>query len=73
MKKLFISYWKYLLDGFLMFLIVFRLGAVLKDNWLMILIEIITGMISYLVFILLLRPNLIKVTLLKLKNRNNKD
>lgn len=73
MKKLFVSYWKYLLAGFLMFVIVFRLGSVLKDSWLMILIEIITGMISYLVFILLLRPNLIKVTLLKLKNRNKED
>ena len=47
MRKLFVSYWKYLLAGFLMFVIVFRFGAVLKDSWLMILIEIITGMISY--------------------------
>ncbi|WP_429970353.1 polysaccharide biosynthesis C-terminal domain-containing protein [Fructilactobacillus sp. Tb1] len=70
MRKLFVSYWKYLFAGLAMFVLVFWLGMVLKNTWLMVTLEIGAGMVTYSVLLLILRPHLIKNTLAKLKKRN---
>lgn len=66
-KKLFTSYYKYLISGLLMFMIVFSLNLYLETTWSMLVIEIIVGMIIYGLMLLILRPRLIQNTLAKIK------
>ncbi|ETO41008.1 Membrane protein involved in the export of O-antigen, teichoic acid lipoteichoic acid [Fructilactobacillus florum 8D] len=69
LRQLFAGYLKYLVAGLVMFIIVFWLDLRLPDTWLMLMIEIIVGILTYLILILILRPKLIDRSLSMIKNR----
>ncbi|MBT8836863.1 hypothetical protein BTH73_04825 [Lactobacillus delbrueckii subsp. bulgaricus] len=56
---MFAGSWKYLLSGIVMFVPVFWLNTHMKASWLWILIEILIGIIIYVVMLLLLKPPMI--------------
>lgn len=70
LKKLFDSLWKYFLSGLIMFAIVFLLDHSLKNNWLMLILEVIIGVIVYILFIIGLKTNIVD-NLIRLKSRRN--
>lgn len=70
LKKLFDSLWKYFLSGLIMFAIVFLLDHLLKNNWLMLILEVIVGVIVYILFIIGLKTNIVD-NLIRLKSRRN--
>ena len=55
-KKMFAGSWKYLLSGIVMFVPVFWLNTHMKASWFWLLIEVVVGIISYGVMIILLKP-----------------
>ena len=58
-KKMFAGSWKYLLSGIVMFVPVFWLNTHMKASWLWMLIEILIGIIIYVMMLLLLKPPVI--------------
>ncbi len=58
-RKMFAGSWKYLLSGIVMFVPVFWLNTHMKASWLWMLIEILIGIIIYIVMLLLLKPPVI--------------
>ena len=54
-RALFKSSWKYLLSGIVMFIPVFWMNMHLKDSWLMMGLEVLIGVIIYVVMVLILR------------------
>ncbi|MHC6247776.1 flippase [Lactobacillus delbrueckii] len=58
-RKMFAGSWKYLLSGIMMFVPVFWLNTHMKASWLWMLIEILIGIIIYVMMLLLLKPPVI--------------
>lgn len=58
-KKLFNSSWKYLISGIIMFLLVFWMNRNLPDTWLMMGLEVLVGIVIYIVMVLLLRAPIV--------------
>ena len=58
-RKMFSGNWKYLLSGIVMFVPVFWLNTHMKASWLWMLIEILIGIIIYVMMLLLLKPPVI--------------
>lgn len=58
-KALFADSWKYFVSGLIMFVIVFWMNRNLSDTWLMMGIEVLTGIIVYLVLVLVLHANIV--------------
>lgn len=58
-KVLFNSSWKYLLSGVVMFIPVFWMNTHLKDSWLIMGLEILVGIVIYIVMVLILRAPII--------------
>ena len=54
-RALFKNSWKYLLSGIVMFIPVFWMNMHLKDSWLMMGLEVLIGVIIYVVMVLILR------------------
>ncbi|ANZ57754.1 hypothetical protein BGL34_03805 [Fructilactobacillus lindneri] len=73
LKQMFAGYYKYLFAGIVMFFVVFGLNLYLRISWSMLIIEVFAGMISYAFMLLILRPNLIKDSLKKLKIKFSKQ
>ena len=73
-KILFADSWKYFISSLIMFLIVFGMNRVLADAWLMMSIEILTGIIIYFGLILVLHANIVTQAydLIRNKINNNK-
>ena len=59
-KELFADSWKYFIAGLVMFVPVFWMNAHLKNSWLMMGIEVIVGVIVYIVIVALLKASIIK-------------
>lgn len=59
-RKLFHDFWKYILSGALMFLIVFKIDGILGNSWTMLGIEIFAGIIVYLIMLLVLKADILK-------------
>ncbi|MCH5462501.1 flippase [Lactobacillus sp. LC28-10] len=66
--NLFLDTGKYLLAGLIMFVIVFMLNNRLPMTWLMLIVEVIIGILAYVILLLLLRVHLIKEVKQNLKN-----
>lgn len=58
-RTLFNSLWKYLVSGVVMFLPVFWMNTHLKDSWLMMGLEVIVGIVIYVVMVMLLRAPIV--------------
>ena len=58
-RTLFSSLGKYLISGIIMFLPVFWMNTHLKDSWLMMGLEVITGVVIYVVMVILLRAPIV--------------
>lgn len=58
-NKLFKDLWKYLLSAFVMFVTICLLRSILKATWVSLLLEVTTGVVSYLILIILLRTRVI--------------
>lgn len=58
-RALFNSSWKYLLSGIVMFVPVFWMNRNLKDSWLMMGLEVLTGVIVYAIMVLVLRAPIV--------------
>lgn len=58
--KLFDSTWKYLFASVVMFIFVYNLDRYLAISWIMLFIEIMGGIIVYLIILLFLRPQVIR-------------
>ena len=61
-KRLFTNTWKYLLGGIVMFIPVSWLDRNLHTSILSILVEIILGIVIYILMILILQPTILKKT-----------
>ncbi|KAF0362069.1 oligosaccharide flippase family protein [Pediococcus acidilactici] len=59
-KILFHDFGKYILSGFLMFIVVLILDNKLHDSWLMLSIEVVSGIIVYLFLLFILKANILK-------------
>lgn len=59
-KNLFEDISKYLSAGILMFIIVFWFNQIFSDNWISLILEVIIGIMTYLVLLVALRAKLIK-------------
>lgn len=58
-KKLFLEMYKYLVSGLFMFIIVYTLNIELPVNWLMLIVEILVGIICYLMGLFILKASLL--------------
>ncbi|GHN40608.1 flippase [Lactobacillus delbrueckii] len=58
-RKMFAGSWKYLLSGIVMFVPVFWLNTHMKASWLWTLVEILIGIIIYVVMLFLFKPPVI--------------
>jgi O-antigen/teichoic acid export membrane protein len=68
-RKLFHDFWKYILSGAIMFLIVFKIDGILGNSWTMLGIEIFAGIIIYLIMLLVLKADILKEAKELIKNR----
>lgn len=68
-KRLFTNIWKYLLSGFIMFIPVSWLDRNLHTGVFSILLEVVVGILVYLLMILILKPTILTKTKSLLKNR----
>lgn len=68
-KRLFTNTWKYLLSGFIMFIPVSWLDRNLHTGVFSILLEVVVGILVYLLMILILKPTILTKTKSLLKNR----
>lgn len=59
-NKMFFEFSKYLISGLVMFLIVFEINQGTPSTWLFIGIEIISGIVIYLLLLLVLRAEIVK-------------
>lgn len=60
---------KYLISGAIMFLVTFGIGFLLKPNIVSTLIQIIIGMVTYSIILIILKDKMLYETLSKLKNK----
>lgn len=58
-KKLFNESWKYFLSGLLMFLVVFWMNTHLKNTWLMLGVEVVTGVVIYGILVVILHASIV--------------
>lgn len=72
LKKLFSDSWKYFLAGIIMFIIVFWMNQNLSSSWIMIFLEIIVGILSYSIILLILRPKIVGLAKELILNRIKK-
>ena len=68
-KRLFTNIWKYLLSGLIMFIPVSWLDRNLHTGVFSILLEVVVGILVYLLMILILKPTILTKTKSLLKNR----
>lgn len=68
-KRLFTNMWKYLLSGLIMFIPVSWLDRNLHTGVFSILLEVVVGILVYLLMILILKPTILTKTKSLLKNR----
>ena len=68
-KRLFTNIWKYLLSGLIMFIPVSWLDRNLHTGVFSILLEVVVGILVYLLMILILKPTILTKTKRLLKNR----
>lgn len=69
-RKMFVGSWKYLLSGIVMFIPVFWLNTHMKASWLWMLVEVVLGVVTYSLMVLLLRAPIVsqaKHVLIKMK------
>lgn len=66
-KLLFKDTYKYLLSGFIMFIVVYYLNIVLPITWLMLTIEVLIGFFLYLLLIYIFKANIFEI-INKIKN-----
>lgn len=59
LADLFKENWKYLIASMVMFIFVFYLNQNLSESWLMLLIEVLIGVVIYLIMMLILRASII--------------
>lgn len=71
-KKLFSNSWKYLFSGIVMFILVFWMNQILKNNWIMMGLEILVGIIIYSSMVILLKAPIIDQAKNLIKNKINK-
>lgn len=58
-KALFKGSWKYFISGLIMFLAVFWMNRNLKESWLMMAVEILTGVVIYSVLVMILKAPIV--------------
>jgi O-antigen/teichoic acid export membrane protein len=59
-KKLFHDFWKYIVAGALMFVVVFKIDDFLENSWTMLGMEVFIGIIIYIVILLVLKTDILK-------------
>ena len=67
-RSLFIDTGKYLLAGFIMFLAVFIIDGKLANSWTMLIIEVLVGIIIYVILLIVMKAKIIKDAKKMLKN-----
>lgn len=70
---LFKDNWKYLVASIIMFLFVFYLNQHLSESWLMIIIEVLTGVIIYIIMMIVFRASIVKQILIFAKRLIKKE
>lgn len=68
-RKLFVAFWRYLLSGFLMYLVVLRLDQMMTMNIINLIIQVIIGAVIYIACLFILRAPIIKQAKKLLANR----
>ena len=69
-SKLLNSFWKYLLSGVVMFLIVFSINSHMIMNIFSLVVQMVTGMLIYIGLLFILKAPIIKQAYLVFKNNN---
>ncbi|MCV3320383.1 flippase [Pediococcus pentosaceus] len=59
-RSLFTDTEKYLLAGFIMFLVVFSIDGKLDNSWTMLIIEVLVGIIIYVILLIVMKAKIIK-------------
>ncbi|AHA04803.1 polysaccharide biosynthesis C-terminal domain-containing protein [Pediococcus pentosaceus] len=66
-RSLFTDTGKYLLAGFVMFIVIFVVDGKLASNWIMLTIEVLIGILIYMTLLILMKTKIIKDAKLMLK------
>jgi O-antigen/teichoic acid export membrane protein len=59
-RSLFTDTEKYLLAGFIMFLVIFSIDGKLDNSWTMLIIEVLVGIIIYVILLIVMKAKIVK-------------
>ena len=68
-RKLFGNVWKYILSGAIMFIVVYRLALIINMTVVNLIVEVIVGIIVYLLGIILLKAPIVNQAIKLIQNR----
>lgn len=68
LKDIFYGAWKYIISGIVMLIITYYIGFYLNATVITTLIQVCTGVIVYIIMLILLKDKLLNETIIKLKN-----
>lgn len=71
--ELFKNNFKYLISGLIMFIIVFTMDIKMPGNFVSIVIQILAGVVVYLLMLWILKVDLVDILMSKVKNEKDKD